>query len=412
MIRRPQNGLSFHGLIILILVGLLLPAFGSLPPVDQQTVCLECHSEIQDVLSLPNVHAPLEEGKCSACHNPHASKHVGLLTDKEAGVCIRCHDDAADWSTDATVHQPVREGKCTACHNPHASREQQLLKLKSKQLCSSCHNDVEVWKSRAVLHAPFQRGQCSRCHPAHSSSEAQLLVSNQASMCLKCHQVTSAFTSKHKGFDPSSSKCSACHDPHSSDDPSLLMPEVHAPFAEGDCNACHQTGVSGSGYPLRGTVLDVCGDCHSEIAGMIRHYSPHGSDDATSCVRCHNPHASHDANLLVASQRQLCLGCHDISNGVLSPGEDPHANRICTACHAAHGSEKPFYLKKDSMELCSGCHTREHHVSHPMGDGVTDPQTGEMLTCLSCHQLHGWSAEPLLLADGTRDLCVRCHREK
>ncbi len=412
MIRHTRTQRSFRWLTILFLFGLLPLALASLPPVNQQTVCLECHSEFSTILSLPNVHAPLGEGKCSACHNPHASKHAGLLEDREAEVCIHCHDEAAKWSTSKTIHKPVSEGKCTACHDPHASREKQLLKFEFKELCASCHSDVKVWESRAAVHDPVRRGQCTRCHPAHASSEPQLLTANQATICLGCHKSTPTFTSKHKGFDPKSSKCSACHDPHSSDDPSLLMPEVHAPFAEGNCDVCHVAKSSGSGYPLRGTILDICGSCHSEVASMIRRYSPHGGDDSSSCGRCHNPHASHDVNLLVTSQRQLCLGCHDLSKGVQSPDEDPHASRACATCHASHGSEEPFYLRREPMRLCGSCHTNQHHVSHPMGDGVTDPQTGNMLTCLSCHQLHGWPASPLLIADGSRDLCVRCHREK
>ena len=387
-------------------------AFAALPPVDQKTVCLECHDEMIQILALPNVHAPFDEGECSACHNPHAARHARLLSDRESAVCTRCHDDAADWLMQQTVHRPVAEGKCVACHDPHASTEGKLLKSEYKELCSTCHAEIKRWETRATLHDPVKRGQCNRCHPAHASTGEQLLTSNQADVCLECHSPTPTFIRKHKGFDPRTSKCSACHDPHSSDDPSLLMKEIHVPFAEGNCDVCHVSQQAGAGYPLRGNTLHICGECHGDIAGTIQRFTPHGASEAAACEICHNPHTSHETNLLKTSQKQLCLGCHDPGRGVKSPGENPHAERACTSCHAVHGNDEPFYLKKEPMKLCSGCHIDQHHVSHPMGDQTTDPLTGGIVTCTSCHKLHGWQHEALLLADAKRDLCIRCHRTK
>jgi hypothetical protein len=58
--------------------------------------------------------------------------------------------------------------------------------------------------------------------------------------CLTCHDGGSIrFAEKHLGFAAETLDCRECHDPHASSMAGMLLPEVHMPFAEGDCTLCH-----------------------------------------------------------------------------------------------------------------------------------------------------------------------------
>jgi predicted CXXCH cytochrome family protein len=260
------------------------------------------------------------------------------------------------------------------------------------------------------VHEPVKAGRCETCHNPHASSADNLLKREEAPLCLSCHKITPEFSANHRGFDPASATCSACHDPHASAEAGLIMKNKHAPFAEGDCNACHV--ATKAGLPLRGTPYQICNDCHAEQVTSVKKYSAHGATDQESCNLCHKPHAAHDRSLLKQPPVQLCSKCHDPARGEKSEGENPHAKFACANCHAPHGSDQEAYLKQPNLELCATCHSREHHVAHPMGEKVIDPITKTPVTCLSCHDLHAWKSEPLLPALSVGDLCIRCHRDK
>jgi hypothetical protein len=61
-----------------------------------------------------------------------------------------------------------------------------------------------------------------------------------ADTCLSCHDGGSEeFSATHLGLAPETMNCAGCHDPHASNMAGMLLPEVHPPFAEGDCSVCH-----------------------------------------------------------------------------------------------------------------------------------------------------------------------------
>lgn len=397
--------------VIVLAAALLRPAAAQLPPVDQRAVCLECHGDLAQTLTQPHVHAPLAQGKCSECHNPHAASHQALLVDDETALCTRCHAQAAGWSAERHVHAPVQSGHCTACHNPHASKQAKLLSGALKTVCAECHPGVNDWFTKANVHYPVKQGRCDRCHVPHASGQDGLLKAAQSTLCMECHRATPAFVSSHKGFDPAQSRCSACHDPHASSSRTLLMANLHSPFADNSCNACHVPG-EGTGYPLKGNSFQVCGACHQQETAQVRQHAAHGATEEQACGMCHNPHASHEKNLLAASQRRLCFRCHDPAQGRQPLQPTIHAGLTCVSCHAVHGSERPHYLRDESIAMCGRCHSHQHHVAHPMGERATDPRTGGPVDCISCHRIHGSEYDMLMIADAERDLCIRCHTNK
>ncbi len=77
----------------------------------------------------------------------------------------------------------------------------------------------------------------------------------------------------------------------------------------------------------------------------------------------------------------------------------------------AHGATNDMYLRTTMPELCSSCHEGAHRSSHPVGPEVIDPRTEQMVTCLSCHQLHAAPFKQYLPLDPGRDLCILCHKK-
>ena len=88
---------------------------------------------------------------------------------------------------------------------------------------------------------------CSTCHGSHSSRHPALLHEAVATTCLGCHDGDSdEFGEKHLGLPAESMDCKSCHDPHASRMAGMLLPEVHPPFGEGDCSACHEETEGGA----------------------------------------------------------------------------------------------------------------------------------------------------------------------
>lgn len=129
---------------------------------DEMTVCLTCHG--RDLGALKNVkkqiegkkylHGPLQQGKCSACHNPHGSDSFRMLPGpypaelyapyKEGAYdgCLKCHEKNLLRFADTTVYTGFRNGNrnlhfvhvasrkgrtCRLCHEPHASTGEKLI---------------------------------------------------------------------------------------------------------------------------------------------------------------------------------------------------------------------------------------------------------------------------------------------
>src|SRR5262245_17703522 len=58
-----------------------------LKPGAAGKVCLDCHSDFQDVIKRPFVHTPVKTGQCIGCHSPHAAEHGKLLAASPDAVC-------------------------------------------------------------------------------------------------------------------------------------------------------------------------------------------------------------------------------------------------------------------------------------------------------------------------------------
>lgn len=399
--------------ILVLLCGTSSLLFAQTVKVNEPEVCYMCHEDVKDEHAKKSQHTAFSGGKCSDCHNPHASRHATLLNDKVDKLCLSCHEDLKGLDELAAKHQPVVNGECLSCHDPHASDLGNQLVQSQGALCQSCHPAVSEWLKQTQVHSPVAGKDCMKCHDPHGSANAGILAKGVPQLCFGCHPQNAQFTTVHKGYNLANADCSTCHDPHASSNRGLLMANQHAPFEGGECSACHAAGAqSGGSFAIAGGIVNTCLTCHEDQkADKKADYHVH-LEGENSCTNCHNPHASNVGSLLSSSQQTMCTKCHftDV------PAKDKakfmtHGDQDCTICHSPHGADNDRYLvNSDVMVLCRTCHSSTHKGSHPMGEDVIDKRTNATLDCLSCHKMHGSGQEFYLAFNPDMDLCIQCHK--
>ncbi|MFQ5752284.1 MAG: cytochrome c3 family protein [bacterium] len=160
-------------------------------------------------------HPAAEKKECTTCHD---QKQSFSLFEEPENLCVSCHDQA-----DATVvHAPVEEGDCVACHNPHGSKYPHLLIYKEVTLCFQCHDEEELKPTNAkYIHEPVESGACTTCHNPHGTINPYMLVEPGKKLCLQCHDAEGVnFLETHAGLEEM--VCYECHDPHKSDNEFLI----------------------------------------------------------------------------------------------------------------------------------------------------------------------------------------------
>ena len=402
--------------VIILLTLALLPAgraSASVVKVDEPKVCFACHDTIEALNRKRYLHTAFKQGICSACHNPHASKHAALINDDIETLCLSCHQNVKQEMHKNSVHQPALDGNCITCHDPHASDQKNQLKQRMLPLCIQCHTAVGSWAAQAVVHSPVKAENCQICHSPHGSDNENLLTHAVPNLCFSCHKQDAPFAAAHKGYDLSKANCITCHDPHSSERPKLLMANQHAPFKAGQCVSCHTAGA-GSAFALVSEPKTLCLKCHKQIQENMDLPYRHNLTDERSCLNCHNPHAAPASPLLAAGQKDLCFRCHFKGENYKDKSREQyvtHSGMDCSNCHTPHGGDNAKYLKSVGEDLCRGCHPSAHKGSHPMGGDVIDPRTNTTLVCTGCHELHGADFKPYLPLNPARELCLQCHKK-
>lgn len=115
---------------------------------------------------------------------------------------------------------------------------------------------------------------------------------------------------------------------------------LHNPFANGKCNACHQ---SEDPFSPPHVTAATCLACHTQVPG--EYPLLHGPVASGQCQFCHTPHQSTEPHLLKLSSPRICQQCHE--PGSISPKvaehTDPKAD--CMSCHSGHGGSDRHFLK-------------------------------------------------------------------
>jgi len=185
----------------------------------------------------------------------------------------------------------------------------------------------------------------------------------------------------------------------------MIRNVLHEPYADG-CQNCH----AGKNVPV---TIDTCLECHPEVSEQMasshNHLVRYGEN---GCTACHSPHAGDTERLLKGQERDVCGNCHEATFQRHDSAKFKHQwTGECTDCHAPHGSNHPSMVKAPINDVCGECHGLHGSFTHPIGENIFDPRTGQMMTCISCHATKGSEYEFHTRYNGKRDLCVQCHRD-
>lgn len=113
-------------------------------------------------------HVPYQDKECGACHDQN---RMGKFVTGQPDLCYQCHEDFS--AVFSMLHAAVEGGSCTDCHNPHHSNNSKLLKMKEQDLCFTCHDaEDETWKG---IHDGIDDAKCTECHNPHGSNDSGLL---------------------------------------------------------------------------------------------------------------------------------------------------------------------------------------------------------------------------------------------
>ena len=412
MWNKPKAG--FKGILsaaVILIAAFLLSVTASHakdPAGGEAGNCVSCHPKAAEFAAKANVHQPVKQGRCTACHNPHASKHSGLLADAGKALCYKCHDSKKGFDG-AAVHRPVAEGKCLSCHEAHSSDSRGLMKLSAGELCYSCHKKEDV-AGKKYVHPEVRKNNCKACHSPHSSQTAGLLVKDRTALCADCHYGKASPGARQCVYDSKGSDCLSCHSPHSSDRKGLIKASMHKPFEEKKCASCHaQAGVR----TLKPEGSDCLG-CHKTTLDSFNTIYSHASSGPTArfCESCHNPHASDVLHLLRDKEERVCYRCHADTAEYVAKSKHKHSKLgECSSCHSTHGSNSQFFLKQGD-QTCSmaKCHPVQGTFTHPVGEKAIDPRSKTPMTCSTCHNPMGSPEAPILIEEKDKELCVRCHQ--
>ncbi|WP_321367345.1 cytochrome c3 family protein [uncultured Desulfuromusa sp.] len=184
---------------------------------DVESLCMDCHRDVGVKAQKAKVkHAALyRPEKCSGCHSAHFSQYPALLSLPEKDVCLSCHgqDDyskseplnniAKEIQGKRELHRPLADGECSACHNPHGSDNTRMLfgaypksfyhpyTKGSYDFCLQCHDKNLLRFAETTIYTEFRNGKqnlhylhvankykgrsCRACHEPHAANSEKLM---------------------------------------------------------------------------------------------------------------------------------------------------------------------------------------------------------------------------------------------
>ena len=207
---------------------------------DAKSLCVTCHDEKAKQIESAKVPHPGALGDCTDCHNPHASKYIGLPKTNPVDICLGCHTDIADLGKKPVHHQPAFTQGCGTCHEPHGGEREKLLRAQGQLALSGMSRarrtpredkdaqflkifggtvrlPADFFQKNKVVVLPLKYGKghpvvghpvsdvtdprnvskliqkmsCLSCHQPHSSLHPDLLVNDQENntkFCATCHK--------------------------------------------------------------------------------------------------------------------------------------------------------------------------------------------------------------------------------
>ncbi|MBW2273860.1 MAG: hypothetical protein JRG96_11345 [Deltaproteobacteria bacterium] len=118
---------------------------------------------------------------------------------------------------------------------------------------------------------------------------------------------------------------------------------VHAPYAERNCRACHETEA---GAILKSPKGGLClASCHTDLLAHAEFR--HGPVNLEACLPCHEYHDSEHPDLLVEAGDALCYRCHLRRDFASTSHRDSSVEGTCTGCHDPHRGDDPLFRRQE-----------------------------------------------------------------
>ena len=107
---------------------------------------------------------------------------------------------------------------------------------------------------------------------------------------------------------------------------------THPPFAERQCDICHQPAKDGKVVLTQTDAKALCVTCHAEKAEKIEKAKVQHPGAQGDCTACHNPHAGKTPGFPARSVN-ACLACHSDQAEQFKKAHPPSAGIRTRLCH-------------------------------------------------------------------------------
>jgi predicted CXXCH cytochrome family protein len=367
----------------------------------------------------PHANFKKQDDSCALCHSAHAALQENLLRipgDSELPLCYSCHDgtsasdvlgefsDSHRLSRHDVTAGPMPGGlSCTSCHDPHGAGGSEatgsLLSVQGVRggnaVCYGCHTatstpvpfgDLRMFEgsghASGVPDPPDgSRVKCLACHGGHSDSMDAGTLFAPDDRCLRCHSTDGSY--------PGAADIKAAlSGPGPDTRHDLLASDQEATGARLACNNCHEPHSSSITTPLvdprnpsttggwTGSSAEFCLRCHgltlpasSETTPWVSAPLASAGATATSNIASGWAGSFHGDGVSVSPVLRLDMGWK--SGDVLT----------CLDCHDAHGSVNRWTLKT-SVQSRTGTGTVDGLLAVPVGSGAD-----LRFFCSGCHDL-------------------------
>ena len=347
--------------------------------------CLDCHTEIKQLISEGigyHSSSEVKNKKCWNCHSEHHGRDFQII-----------HFDQNNFKHELTgfklegKHSKI---KCSECHQTKFITNKLFVKRKNTFLglstkCVSCHVDV---------HQNTLGRNCESCHnsikfkPAvffnHDSTKFKLTGAHTKVECIKCHvkeKLNGKIFQKFTGLE--FANCTPCHK------------DVHKGKFGKNCSSCHNDNSfkilnrnsfdhDKTKFPLKGAHANVkCSSCHGNNLLSKPKFA--------KCTDCHKD--AHFGEFTVNNVVRNCKDCHTAESFKVTIFTISDHNKIkfeltgahlAVSCQSCHFKEKvkQWHFKNIGMK-CIDCHKNVH------GTEIKEKFMPEN-NCRSCHSTNDW----------------------
>lgn len=285
---------------LLLFGGLMLTETVSAGAVQREPdnqACIECHAGLDDRLADPvtdfetDVHSEHGFG-CLDCHGQNPATPGRNLTPQMGFLA-----------------GPTRAGVIAMCTSCHSNAQFMRQYNPTRRVDQGAEYATSVHGTRLAQYNDPNVAVCVSCHPAHrirppTATESSVHPLEVAETCGTCHADQELMAPYGIPTDQLEEYERSIHWQWMVDEEDLSAPT---------CNDCH--GNHGAAPPGVSSVANVCGQCHTVMAGYFED-GPHDAlfDEAglPGCATCHGNHEIVRSNdeMLIDLNESVCLQCH------------------------------------------------------------------------------------------------------